>query len=90
MRCGTHKVFCPDLSELRPPSATFFNPEPPSSTRKCSAQPLPSPEVSTGLGAETGSDSGEVGVSQISFRVKGSHNVIVKSNDRVHSSPNGE
>lgn len=90
VRGGTHKVFCLDLSELRPPSSTFFNPEPPSSTRKCSAQPWPSPEVSTGLGAETGSDSGEVSVSQISFRVKGSHNVIVKSNYRLHSSPNGE
>ena len=89
VRGGRHKVFCVDSSELRPHSATFFNLEP-SSTQKCSAQPSPSPEVSSGLGSETGSDSGEVSVSQISFRVKGSHNVIVKSNYRDHNSPNGE
>ena len=75
VRGGRHKVFCVDSSELRPHSATFFNLEP-SSTQKCSAQPSPSPEVSSGLGSETGSDSSEVSVSQISFRVKGSHKAI--------------
>lgn len=91
VRGGRHKVFCLGSSELRPPSATFFILEPPSSTRKCSAQPLPSPEVSLWvLELRQGSDSDEVSVSQISFRVKGSHNVIVKSNYRDHNSPNGE
>lgn len=48
VRGGTHKVFCLDLSELRPPSSTFFNLEPPSSTRNLllqpgSVQPSPGP-----------------------------------------------